>query len=186
MVIFIAVLNYQRACLLILKNNILFDGEAMTVSDEEFHAQRWLELWSLSTLTSSNHSRLNVFENYNVHVASDWVFLRICALSYEPGKIATACYGQRLGPMEIKSDPSEYLDSSPCVNSSSQIFGNKLLPSTQLRKLKRQLAGTEEWSAADVVVECSLKWVQEGRSPQMWWCGGLALGKSHHQMIIPW
>lgn len=29
----------------------------------------------------------------------------------KPGKIATACYGQRLGPMEIKSEPSGYLDS---------------------------------------------------------------------------
>eukprot|EP00435_Cladocopium_sp_Y103_P057857 s294_g20.t1 len=35
-------------------------------------------------------------------------------------------------------------------------------------KLKRQLAGTEEWSAADVVVECSLKWVQEGKRRQAW------------------
>lgn len=35
-------------------------------------------------------------------------------------------------------------------------------------KLKRQLAGTEEWSAADLVVECLLGWVQKGQRRQAW------------------
>ncbi|CAJ1376423.1 unnamed protein product [Effrenium voratum] len=35
-------------------------------------------------------------------------------------------------------------------------------------KLKRQLAGTEEWSAADLVVESSVRWVQPGKRRQAW------------------
>jgi len=35
-------------------------------------------------------------------------------------------------------------------------------------KLKRQLAGTEEWSAADVVAEASLLWVDAGKRRQAW------------------
>jgi len=35
-------------------------------------------------------------------------------------------------------------------------------------KLKRQLAGTEEWSAADAVAEASLMWVDGGKRRQAW------------------
>eukprot|EP00931_Biecheleriopsis_adriatica_P048404 TRINITY_DN27961_c0_g1_i1.p1 TRINITY_DN27961_c0_g1~~TRINITY_DN27961_c0_g1_i1.p1 ORF type:complete len:595 (-),score=137.11 TRINITY_DN27961_c0_g1_i1:13-1755(-) len=35
-------------------------------------------------------------------------------------------------------------------------------------KLKRQLAGTEEWSAADAVAETSVRWVQRGKRRQAW------------------
>jgi len=35
-------------------------------------------------------------------------------------------------------------------------------------KLKRQLAGTEEWSAADAVAEAGLLWVDEGKRRQAW------------------
>jgi len=35
-------------------------------------------------------------------------------------------------------------------------------------KLKRQLAGTEEWSAADSVAEAGLLWVDEGKRRQAW------------------
>ena len=39
--------------------------------------------------------------------------------------------------------------------------------------------------AADVVVECSLKWAQEGRSPQMWWVGvGKKESPAYHSMEV--
>eukprot|EP00928_Gymnodinium_smaydae_P030628 TRINITY_DN22723_c1_g2_i1.p1 TRINITY_DN22723_c1_g2~~TRINITY_DN22723_c1_g2_i1.p1 ORF type:complete len:666 (-),score=104.18 TRINITY_DN22723_c1_g2_i1:71-2068(-) len=35
-------------------------------------------------------------------------------------------------------------------------------------KLKRQLEGSEEWSAGDVVSECALRWIQPGKRRQAW------------------
>ena len=165
-VMFIVVYNYQRACLFESWRTIYCSMEKQSdcvwwpLAHWPVVSCATLELWSLST----PHLQI-------IPASMHWRIIKCPRGQWLSVPKNSCTFVRNVSERLLRSTWTGRLRSG-------QIF-------QLLRKLKRQLAGTEEWSAADVVVECSLKWAQEGRSPQMWWVGvGKKESPAYHSMEV--